>query len=187
MQTVNRGGRKISIPEEYPRVTDILARAGLIKTEWFTDEGMILGIYVHRAAHYSDQGALKPESIDPKVLPRLRQYWKFLEEKNPELIEIELPVVNHVLRYRGTPDRVVIIDGREGILDLKSPGVYPWQSIQLSMYANCFDRAMARWSLHLHDERYILKEHRNRDDWKVAKAAITLAAWKEGTNGRTGN
>jgi hypothetical protein len=34
------------------------------------------------------------------------------------------------------------------------------------------------WTLHLSDERYQLIQHEDRDTWKVAMAAITIAGWR---------
>ena len=163
----------------YPHVTDILKRAGLVDDAWFTEEARDRGSAVHAAAHYLDENDLDWSSVNPSVLPRLRQYQKFLDEVKPEILAIEESVVHEALRYCGRYDRRVRIAGREGLLDLKGPGQAPWQAIQLAMYAACIPRPLERFTLHLSDERYQLIQHRSREDWSVAKAAITLAAWKE--------
>jgi len=171
------------IDETYPRVTEILRRAGLTDDRWWTEEARDLGRDTHQAAEFLDQNDLNWstfQNADPRVIARIRLYQKFLEETKPEILAIEEPVINHILRYRGTPDRIVRINKREGILDLKSPGKYPWQAIQLALYAGCFNRPMVRWTLHLDEKakRAKLIEHQTRQDWEVAKAAITIAAWK---------
>jgi hypothetical protein len=168
---------------EYPHVTAILQASGLVDTSWFTDEARDRGSALHAAAHFLDEGDLDWESVDPSVLPRLRQYQKFLEEVKPEILSIEESVVNETLLYCGRLDRRVRIGGREGVLDIKSPYRAAWQALQVAMYGACFPRPLARWTLHLSDERYQLIEHKNRGDWSVAKAAITIAAWKEKSNG----
>lgn len=166
-----------------PHVTDILARAGLIETQWFKEYDLARGSALHAATHYLDQGDLNWETVDPVILGRLRQYQIFLDEVQPEILAVEEKVTNEALQYQGTLDRRVKIKGREGILDLKGPSRAPWQALQIVMYAACFPRPLARWALHLSDERYQLIEHKDRSDWDVAKAAITLVAWKEKTNG----
>lgn len=160
-------------------VTDILRRAGLVDAAWFTEEARDRGSAVHMAAHYLDERDLDWGSVPPDVLPRLRQYQRFLDEVRPEILSIEEEVTNEVFGYCGHLDRRVIINGREGVLDLKAPSRAAWQAIQLALYAACFPRPLARWTLHLSDERYQLIEHKNRRDWDVAKAAILLAAWRE--------
>lgn len=168
---------------DLPRVTHILASAGLVETQWFKDYDLERGSALHAAAHYLDDGDLDWSTVDPVVLPRLRQYQKFLDEVRPEILAIEEEVVNEALQYVGHLDRRVRINGQEGILDLKGPSRAPWQALQLSLYAGCFTRPMKRWALHLSDDHYNLIEHKDRRDWEAAKACLTLVAWKE----RNGN
>lgn len=164
---------------DLPHVTDILQRAGLVETSWFREYDLARGSALHAATHYLDEGDLNWESVDPVIVGRLRSYQKFLDEVKPEILAVEEGVVNEALRYCGTLDRRVRISGREGVLDIKSPSRASWQALQVSMYAACFPRPLARWTLHLSDERYQLIEHKDRHDWDVAKAAITIVAWKE--------
>lgn len=166
-----------------PHVTTILDRAGLIDSTWFTDEARDKGSALHAATHFLDEGDLDWSTVDPSVLPRLRQYQKFKDELRPEILSIEEAVENETLQYCGRLDRRLKIAGREGVLDIKGPARAPWQAIQVVMYSACFLRPLARWTLHLSDERYQLIEHKDRSDWEVAKAALTIAAWKE----RNGN
>lgn len=168
---------------DLPHVTDILARAGLIDTQWFKEYDLSRGSAVHAATHFLDQGDLSWESVDPVIVGRLRSYQRFLDEVKPIILAIEEGVENTALRYCGTLDRRVMLRGREAVIDIKGPSRAAWQGIQVAMYAACFPRPLARYSLHLSDERYQLIEHKDRTDWDVAKAAITLVAWKERTNG----
>jgi hypothetical protein len=159
-------------------VTDILAEAGLVDTAWFRQFDLDRGSALHRATELLDLGDLDWRSVDPVILGRLRQYQKFKDEVKPEILAIEEKVVNVLYGYQGKLDRRVKIQGREGILDIKGPSQAPWQSLQVGMYTATFQRPMARWTLHLSDDIYKLIEHKDRDDWTVAKAAITLAAWR---------
>jgi hypothetical protein len=164
---------------EFPHVTDILKDAGLIDTAYFTEEMRERGTEVHKAAEAFDAGAFDEILLPPDVRPRVQQYQRFIREAAPEILSIEETVYNRPLRYCGRLDRRVIIGTREGVLDIKGPSRFPWQAIQLALYAACFPRPLARWTLHLSDDRYQLIEHKDRDDWNVAKAALTLASWKE--------
>lgn len=164
---------------DLPHVTAILRIAGLVDASWFTDEGRDRGSALHAAAHFLDEGDLDWDTVDASVVPRLIQYQRFVDQLCPEILSIEESVINEALRYCGTLDRRIRIKNREGILDIKSPFRAPWQGVQVAMYAACFDRPLARWTLHLSDERYQLIEHKSRQDWAVAKAALTIAAWKE--------
>lgn len=165
-----------------PHVTDILARAGLVDTSWFGDYARDLGSAVHAATHLLDDGDLDWASVAGPVLPRLRQYQKFKDEVKPEILASEQKVESLALGYQGRYDRRVRINGREGILDIKGPSRGPWQALQVAMYAGAVNSLgqppLARWTLHLSDDRYQLIEHKDRDDWRVAMAAITIAAWR---------
>lgn len=164
---------------DYPHVTAILRDAGLIDTTWFNDNARDRGSALHLATQFLDEGDLDWSTVDPAVLPRLRQYQRFKDEVKPEILWIEEVVVNAILGYQGRLDRRLKIAGREGILDIKGPAQAAWQAIQTVLYAACFaPLPLARWTLHLSDERYVLIEHRDRDDWTVAKAAVTLVAWR---------
>lgn len=170
-----------------PHVTDILQAAGLVDPTWFTDDARDLGTAVHIACHYLDEGDLDWNSINPNVVLRVRQYQKFRDDMKPEILSIEEDVINEAFHYCGRLDRRLRINGREGVLDMKGPGRFPWQAIQCAMYAACFNQLLARWTLHLSDERYLLIEHKGRQDWEIAKAALTLAMWKEAYGNGNGN
>lgn len=164
---------------EFPHVTAVLQRAGLVDTTWFKEYDLQRGSALHLASQFLDQGDLSWQTVDPVILGRLRSYQRFLDEVKPEILAIEEPVFNELYRYQGRLDRRVIINGREGILDLKGPSRAAWNGLQLSAYASCFPRPMARWNLYLSDDKYLLVEQRGRMDWQAFKAALTIAAWKE--------
>ena len=162
-----------------PHVTDILSRAGLVDASWFTEYARDRGTALHEAAAFLDANDLDWESVDPSVLPRLRQYQRFLEEVKPEILSIEEPVENLALRYCGKLDRRMVINGREGVLDIKGPSRCPWHALQTMYYVSCFSRPLARWALYLSDDQYRLVEFASRDDWPMCKAVLTMLAWRE--------
>ena len=162
------------------RVTGILKAAGLCDMQWASEDAMDRGTAVHLACQYLDEGGLDFATLDPALMPAVEQYVEFLDHVAPEILAIEEEVRNATLRYAGRLDRRVSINGREGILDIK--GIYraDWQAIQLAGYAGCFARPMARWTLHLPSDgtTYRLIEHKDRDDWRVFQAALTVAGWR---------
>jgi hypothetical protein len=162
-----------------PHVTTILRRAGLVDAAWFTDEARDRGSALHSATQFLDEGDLDWDTVDASIVQRLVRYQEFLEEVRPVMIAVEESVTNEALQYCGTLDRRLYIHDREGVLDIKPPTKCAWHGVQVAMYASCFDRPLARWTLHLGDERYQLMEHKSREDWQVAKAALVIAAWKE--------
>lgn len=167
-----------------PHVTEILKRSGLVDTTWFSDEVRDRGTIVHEATEFLDQDDLDWESLeemeDPSILLRVRQYEKFKRDTGIEILKIELPVT-HRLGYVGRLDRVVILNARKGILDIKGTTESPWHGVQLAAYAACFNEPLARWNLYLKDDAYRLRERTNPRDFDAFKAAMVLAQWKETT------
>jgi hypothetical protein len=164
---------------EYPHVTDILVRAGLVSTQWFTEDARERGSAVHLAARFLDEDDLNWSTVSDDVLLRLRQYQRFLDEVNPEILAIEEEVRNEALRYCGRLDRRIKINGREGVLDIKGPSRCPWHALQVMYYVSCFSRPLARWVLYLSDDQYRLVEFSSREDWPMCKAILTTVAWRE--------
>lgn len=161
-----------------PHVTDIMRDAGLVTIDWFTEEARDRGTAVHLATRYLDEGDLDRSSLDASVAPRLEQYERFLAEVKPTIVDIERTVEHDTLGYVGTLDRTLTIAGRVGVLDIKGTLESPWHGVQLAAYAACVGGPLARWNLYLHDTRYKLVERRERTDWEVFKAAITIASWR---------
>jgi hypothetical protein len=164
---------------DLPHVTEILRDAGLISTEWFTEEARDRGTAVHAAARYLDEGDLDRESLDPSVAPRLAQYEKFIAEVKPEILAIEEPVEHGLMKYCGTLDRRLRINGREAILDIKGIAASDWHGAQLALYAMCFPRPLARFNLYLFDDRYKLVERTDRADYGCATACLTIRNWRQ--------
>lgn len=169
-------------PLGLPHVTTILKDAGLIDVEWIPDMARDVGVAVHAACEYLDQGDLDRGSLAPEVAPRLAQYELFLAQLRPEVLSVEEVVSNVRYGYQGRLDRRIRIHGREGVLDIKGPMVAVWHGSQLAAYAHCFEHPLARWTLHLTDTRYKLIEHTRMSDWWTFLSALTK--WKETNDGR---
>lgn len=172
-----------------PHVTAVLGQAGL--KPWQSSKGaapadyyLELGTAVHRACELWDEGDLDEDRLDERVRPRLEQYKRFKAETGASVMEVERAVEHPIYRYVGRLDRIIKIGGRVGVLDLKSPSVAAWHGPQTAAYREA--RVMeplawpltARWSLHLSDDKYVLREWADRDDWNVFLAALTVANWK---------
>lgn len=161
-----------------PHVTTIIKQAGLIDTTWMKDRDRDKGSAVHAATHYHDEGELNRETLHPEVELRLVQYERFRRESGAQILSIEERIQNLTYRYCGTLDRRVLINGHEGVLDLKGVTPQAWHALQVAAYAGCFPGHMKRWCLYLSDDRYKLIEHTDPDDWGTFVAALTLSNWK---------
>ena len=93
------------------------------------------GTRVHEAAEAILTG--REPVVDSDISPAIKAFEKFIEERNiqvdPEWVERR--VVNYSDRYAGTVDAVALIDGKLGVLDLKtSQGIYRDYNLQLGAY-----------------------------------------------------
>lgn len=161
-------------------VTDVLKLAGMIgEGPWFTQAAMDRGTGTHLATEYFDKGVLDWGTITDRVmLCRTQQYQRFIEEVHPSIEGIEVEVGHTVAGYCGKVDRIIYINGRKGVLDIKPASEAPWHQIQLAGYAHCFADPMKRWNLYLHEDRYRLVERTDRSDRGVWKAALRIAQWR---------
>ena len=132
----------------YPRVTSILnikAKPALYRFyaglssyaegEAIKNKSADEGTRVHEAAEAILTN--KEPVIAPDIAPAVKSFKDFIEERNvqvdPEYVERR--VANFNERYAGTVDAVALIDGKLGILDLKtSAAIYRDYTLQLAAY-----------------------------------------------------
>ncbi len=132
----------------YPRVTSILnikakpalyrfyaELSGFAEGEAIKKKSADEGTRVHEAAEAILTG--KEPVIASDIAPAVRAFRNFIDEHNiqvdPEYVERR--VTNFNERYAGTIDAVALIDGKLGILDLKtSQAIYRDYTLQLAAY-----------------------------------------------------
>jgi len=102
--------------------------------------------------------------IDPKIKPSVDAFLKFMEEKNIQVDKdfVEKRLVNFDDRYAGTLDAVALIDGKFGILDIKtSQAIYRDYNLQTSAYMAAlekdFKNLQTRWILRIDQNRICQK------------------------------
>jgi len=105
----------------------------------------------------------KPE-IEPIIKPAIDAFLKLLEEKNiqvdPEFVEKQ--IVHFDERYAGTLDALALIDGKFGVLDIKtSQAIYRDYNLQTSAYIAAvekdFKNLQTRWILRIDQIKTCLK------------------------------
>jgi len=155
-----------------PRVTEILANAGLIDTRWFKPEHAERGTLVHAACQYDDWGETDQVPLAPELAGYLEAWRRFQRENAWECEAIEQPV--STAEYTGTLDRAGRLGPWRAILDIKTGAVGSWVRYQLVAYANAyqpgvmFRRVAVRLSA---DGHYQIKEFsvaefiRDRQEW----------------------
>ncbi len=106
----------------------------------------------------------KPVEIPQLIAPAVHAFLKFAEERGIQVDKdyVEKRLVNYEERYAGTLDAIGMIDGRVGILDIKtSQAVYRDYALQTSAYfAAMKDRVQGletRWILRIDQDQVCLK------------------------------
>ncbi len=151
----------------YPRVTKIVAikakpallrfyaeqpsfKAGQAITEKSAEEGTL----VHEVAQAFLLGQ-KPE-IPQEIAPAIHKFLTFLDLNNihtaPESIEKRITNYDH--RYAGTIDAMALIDGKFGVMDIKtSQAIYRDYNLQTAAYMdalkNEYQNLQTRWILRI--------------------------------------
>ncbi len=155
----------------YPRVTRIVGikskpalyrfygeaksfKAAQESTENSAKEGTL----VHEAVEALMLG--KTPQIDPLVAPAVQAYLDFVETRNiqtaPEWVERRIKHADH--RYAGTIDALALMDGKFGVLDIKtSQGIYRDYNLQTSAYVEAlledFPNIQTRWILRIDQQQ----------------------------------
>ncbi len=159
----------------YPRVTKIVeikAKPALYKFyaelnnfaegESIKEKSASEGTLIHEAAEKIFIG--ESPIIDPSIAPSIEALQRFIEMKNiqvdPEYVEKQ--VVHYEDRYAGTLDAVALIDGKFGVLDIKtSQAIYRDYNLQTSAYMAALQSSLnnlqTRWILRIDQNKICLK------------------------------
>lgn len=142
-----------------------------------------LGRRVHFACQLHDEDDLDEGSIEPDVAPYLIAYRRFLAQTRASIVENERRVFEPTYRYAGTLDRVMLIEGRRVLVDLKTSIVTP---ATVGAQTVAYLRALGdltvthRAALRLRpDGSYRLDMLTDPDDWSTFLACLTLHRWRE--------
>jgi hypothetical protein len=151
----------------YPRVTKILsikAKPALLRfygeatnfkaAQGITQKSAEEGTLIHETV----EGLLlgKNPCVDLSIKPAIDSFCKFWEQRNiqvtPELVERR--VVHYDHRYAGTVDALALVDGKFGVLDIKtSQAIYKDYNLQTAAYMDAlksnFQNLQTRWILRI--------------------------------------
>ena len=150
----------------YPRVTaicGILAKPGLLRyyanQENFTkaQENLFHASDWGKTAHEVMGKILKGEKVKvpPAISPSILAFEEWRAQHKISIFDIEKKVWSKEYRYAGTADVFIEIDGKFGVLDLKtSTGIWDEYSLQTAAYFQAFNEMVlpkveTRWILRL--------------------------------------
>ena len=169
---------------EHIRVTSVLPfGADIFGTEKEKDRWMKRGAAVHKATYYLDTVGLDWTSLSMPGYMNIEGYVRAWEKAKKEagitIRESEYPIVNGRHGYCGTPDRIVKIGRKLGILDIKTGAPSPYTALQTAAYAEPLGLKY-RWACHLRDDgNYRLEEYKGKSDFRIYLAYLTVARHQE--------
>lgn len=125
--------------ERVPSVTEVISP--LIDYSMVPEDKLSFardrGSAAHLACHLSDMGSLDEGSVDAEhVAPYLAAWRKFRADTGATVDFSEVPMFHEGLRFAGTPDRGMVVNGRRVLIDIKTTSALsPAVGVQLGGYA----------------------------------------------------
>lgn len=143
------------------------------------------GTAVHRMCELYDQDNLDLDSLSPALLPYLKAWQRFLSETRATVLEVEKQYHHKTLGYAGTLDRLLRIDRKKVLTDIKTVSrLSPAVGIQLAGYEgllihNCGREDVVRAAVQLRgDGTYRFQVYADPMEWPVFVSLITLQTWR---------
>jgi len=141
------------------------------------------GTEVHKRCEDSDLGRLDESTLTKKVALHVFQWIKFLKEMNVKILEVEHVIFHPVYKYAGTLDRIAEINGKRFILDIKTGKKMKSHQIQTAAYLGAYQTdkrtSFFRACVHLAEKGYSIEEHKNKGDFSIFLAALSIRNYKE--------
>lgn len=185
----------------YPRVTKIVAVKSKPALDIFLKEVGNYALAENIKIRSAEEGSLIHNAIEKTVLgeevavsedirPALSAFQKFNQSKkivfDPRFIEFRFWSARH--RYAGTTDALVFIDGKFGVLDIKtSSGFWPEYNLQTAAYISALQEFDIKRSLGLPrdvETRWILRVDRHKICQKCGAALREKGGRSKVKNGR---
>ena len=185
----------------YPRVTKILDVKSKPALENFLREMDSFSSAENVKNKSAEEGSLVHEvvqklaigeqvSVPEEIRPSAEAFQKFREDRNiifhPEFIERQIWSLRH--RYAGTVDALATIDGKFGVLDIKtSTGFYPEYNLQTAAYVSALQEFEVKKIHALPRDigtRWILRVDQNRSCKKCSATLREKGGRSKIRNGR---
>lgn len=146
-----------------------------------------LGTATHAATAYHDRGTLDMATVDPAVLPRLRQWKEIVEALQPKVVAIEKLVYFRGL-YAGTIDRVWKFTSSRVLVDIKPRTKTIASRLQTGAYKEAWDfmhpkeKINERWIIHLDgtDGPARIEKHSDKADGPAFMNLLYFKLWEKG-------
>lgn len=180
-----------------PSVTQVIKETRLASYDQIDQDILenrrALGAYVHKCTHYVDENDLDRQSVNPRALPYLNAWERFIRDGHFETEMIEQHLIEEICGrpLGGTPDRVGKLEGVPSVLDIKiSRTRERWWGCQLAGYCLILcagdvelARLRSRKVVQLReDETYRVWEYEDPGDFDAIQWATALV-WFKRNNG----
>ncbi len=166
-----------------PGATDIIKAAGLIDTEWMTDEARWRGKCVHKGVELINKNRIDWETVDEFIAGYLHSYRKFISTTGFEIVGCEEPCFDDA--FACMPDIWGYLNKVPTIIELKSGPVKSWVAIQTALqqkalYEDKKFMAENRFGLRLMADGSISKliPFQDRSDGYYALSMVETFHWK---------
>jgi hypothetical protein len=161
-----------------PSVTQIIKWAGLIGSQWYTEEARDIGTEVHLATQYCDDPEydVDLDELDDRVRPYVEAWIRFRDETKfwPNGIEARYCFSVDGNRYAGTLDREGRMFGAFCVIDIKTGQPESWHQIQTAAYASMGDYELHRVAVYLSsDGKYKLERHTDNADYDAWRSLLS--------------
>lgn len=150
------------------------------------DAAREFGQHVHAACDLDNRGELDEDSLDPALAEYLAGWRKFLKDRRAKVVASELRVADRRLRYAGTLDAIVEIDGFRVLVDIKSGAVPSTVGPQTAAYASAAREwcpelcpgTLHRVCVQLMPNDFKAITLRGAGDWNAFLSALNVYQWR---------
>jgi hypothetical protein len=138
------------------------------------------GTYVHLACQMYDENDLDESTIDPVVAPYLESYKLALKKYGINVEANELMRYHPTLKFAGSIDKVVMLDGKRTIIDIKTGKEECWHKWQTGAYAELLKAELGpleRADLYIKPDSFYLARHTcatDARDFRLLRAEINI-------------
>ena len=184
---------RVRVMDNIPRVTQIIKECGLYD---FTDippeilqRAAKFGSAVHKATELNDKGTIDMSTVNAPLMPYFDAWQLFLKDTSATPVGIELKVKSLIWGYEGTLDRVLRIDSKLYVCDIKATAkISPIVAIQTMAYKIAYeeefkDKVSGRICVQLlKTGKYVRQDYTDVNDKNIWLSLVTLYKFKQKHN-----
>lgn len=180
-------------------VTQLLQAEGFIDYSAVPEERLEkaknFGTAVHLMTSLYDKDDLLEEKLDENLRPYLNAWIKFRKDAGVgfDILEIENKIGSKIFKIAGTPDRIVMFNGKRTVLEIKSTAsLQPQIELQTAGYMLIYNKMAEEGSLGANfrvkerlgillkpDGTYKLENYDDKSDLAVFQSALNCHNWKK--------